>query len=59
MQLLLEIRKGEVIIRVSHVMKKGINMVTATEAANQRIEEILKEKKDMPQGVRVYLQEGG
>jgi Fe-S cluster assembly iron-binding protein IscA len=34
-------------------------MVTVTETANNRIGEILKEKKDMPQGVRVYLQEGG
>jgi Fe-S cluster assembly iron-binding protein IscA len=34
-------------------------MVTATEAAHKRIEQILKEKKDVPQAVRVYLQEGG
>jgi Fe-S cluster assembly iron-binding protein IscA len=34
-------------------------MVTATETAHKRIEGILKEKKDMPQGVRVYLDEGG
>jgi Fe-S cluster assembly iron-binding protein IscA len=34
-------------------------MVHATETAHKRIEEILKEKKDAPQGVRVYLQEGG
>jgi Fe-S cluster assembly iron-binding protein IscA len=41
------------------IVKKGIVMVTATEAAHKRIGEILKEKKDVPQGVRVYLQEGG
>jgi Fe-S cluster assembly iron-binding protein IscA len=40
-------------------MRKGIVMVTATEVAHKRIGEILKEKKEMPQGVRVYLQEGG
>ena len=34
-------------------------MVTATEIAQKKIEQILKEKKDAPQGVRVYLQGGG
>ncbi len=34
-------------------------MITASQIAHKRIEEILKEKKDAPQGVRVYLQEGG
>jgi len=34
-------------------------MVTATETAQKKIGELLKEKKDAPQGVRVYLQEGG
>jgi Fe-S cluster assembly iron-binding protein IscA len=36
-----------------------MDMVNATETAHKRIEEILKEKKDVPKGVRVYLQEGG
>ena len=34
-------------------------MITTTETAHKRIEEILKEKKDAPQGVRVFVQEGG
>jgi len=34
-------------------------MVTTTETAQKRIAELLKEKKDVPQAVRVYLQEGG
>ena len=39
--------------------KRGKTMITATELAQERITDILKEKKDAPQGVRVYLQEGG
>lgn len=39
--------------------RKENYMVHATETAHKRIEEILKEKKEAPQGVRVYLQEGG
>jgi Fe-S cluster assembly iron-binding protein IscA len=34
-------------------------MVTTSETAQKRIVELLKEKKDVPQAVRVYLQEGG
>ena len=33
-------------------------MVTTTETAQKRIVELLKEKKDVPQAVRVYLQDG-
>ena len=41
-------------------MREGKNdMVTATDTAQKKIAEILKEKKDVPQSVRVYLQEGG
>lgn len=34
-------------------------MIIATEMAQKKIEQIVKEKKDAPQGVRVYLQGGG
>ena len=34
-------------------------MVTVTENAQKKIEEALKEKKDAPQSVRVFLHEGG
>ena len=51
-------KKGLIILgRVRH--RKGDDMITTTETAHKRIEEILKEKKDAPQGVRVFLQEGG
>jgi Fe-S cluster assembly iron-binding protein IscA len=34
-------------------------MILATETVQKKMEELIKEKKDAPQGVRVYLQGGG
>jgi len=34
-------------------------MIIATETAQKKMEELIKEKKDAPQAVRVYLQGGG
>jgi hypothetical protein len=51
--------KGVIILKMSNNQRKGNNMITTTETAHKRIEEILQEKKDAPQGVRVFLQEGG
>jgi Fe-S cluster assembly iron-binding protein IscA len=34
-------------------------MIIATETVQKKMEELIKEKKDAPQGVRVYLQGGG
>jgi hypothetical protein len=55
------LKSGKEGLLYNHIpnQRKGDHMVTTTETAQKRIAELLKEKKDVPQAVRVYLQEGG